>query len=85
MISLIKEMNAIMSKLLQLLSHEDPHVRLDVCRILYSIPAQINESACGAHKSRVCKALRFVLDDNKREIRKVAAEARVVWFKIPDL
>lgn len=85
MISLIKEMNAIMGKLLQLLYHENPHVRLDVCRILYSIPAQINESACGAHKSRVCKALRVVLDDNKREIRKVAAEARVVWFKIPDL
>lgn len=79
---LIKTLNAIVEGLVTGLNNPSARIRLDICRVLRLLPAQIPGAACGVHKSRINRALRDVLDDPKREVRVAAGEARCAWVRV---
>ncbi|KAH0794183.1 hypothetical protein GPJ56_001786 [Histomonas meleagridis] len=48
------------------------------------IPLSIDEKECMKHKTKVIRKLRMALDDDKREIRKEAADAKLAWMKLTE-
>ena len=75
-------LDKVVPKLILALDDKDPYVRLDTVKVLHLIPLNVPEDDCSKYKSNITRNLRRILDDNKREIRKEAAEAQLIWFKV---
>jgi hypothetical protein len=74
-----------MSKLIpELLKHthsENPHIRVDSCKAFAIMPINLPREAVEVYAATVIRNLNQALDDPKREIRTVAAEAKFGWMK----
>ncbi|OHT14364.1 hypothetical protein TRFO_15282 [Tritrichomonas foetus] len=78
------QLDAIIAQLLTALDSNDPHVRIDTCRILNLLPLAASIQDLLRHKSEILRKLRKVLDDPKRDIRQIAAQANCLWVKLSD-
>lgn len=81
-IAMISTMAPLVNVVCQVLANGDAYERLDACRVLRALTVQLPTDACQPHKRMVMKALGVALDDDKREVRNEAANARVAWLKI---
>jgi hypothetical protein len=82
LIAFLKVMGDVVESLIRALQSDCGPVRMDVCRVFHIMGGNVPGTSCQRHKSRVVRALRSVLDDPKREVRKMAAIARCAWMAI---
>jgi hypothetical protein len=83
--SFLRVTNDLLKVLLVAIDGENARTRLDVCRVLHLMALNLPRAALGAHKSRVMRKLRGVLDDPKREVRKEAGLARCEWYRLDEV
>ncbi|EAY13770.1 hypothetical protein TVAG_467850 [Trichomonas vaginalis G3] len=81
-IAMISTMSTLVVAVCDVVKNGDNYERLDACKVLRAMTAQLPTDACVPHKRLVMKTLNVALDDNKREVRNAAALARVDWSKI---
>jgi hypothetical protein len=80
----LKVMGEVVQALIAGIGTDSGPIRLDICRVFHIMAMNLPGAACGAHKSKVTRILRAVLDDPKREVRKIAALARCAWLRIDE-
>lgn len=61
---------------------KDAHIRLDVCRIINLLSVAIPTKKLAPYRSAILRKLKKTLDDPKREVRQVAAQANMSWIKV---
>lgn len=83
----VSQVPSILNSILAYLDPEetkDARIRLDVCRIINLLPMAVPIKTLALHKSLVMRKLKKVLDDPKREVRQIAAQANLMWMKFSD-
>jgi hypothetical protein len=82
--SFLKVIGPVIDSLTTGLSSDSGPIRLDICRVFHIMAVKLPGSAIHIHKSRLSRLLRTVLDDPKREVRKMAAMAVSAWIAIDE-